>query len=154
MPSSHHQDETRLSSLVFVMSVVWTELATSHCQFEAVLTSLAIRWQLLKTVLTCSKFCSHHQQNCLVINNNISTHITYKTFNFVCSSWVFLHYSCMSIKHHFHYSALHRICSWHGFSMELCWTFFYHGNAWNLCNEPPTSCMVYYYRFHGFPLFC
>jgi len=59
----HRQDETVLSCLVGSVNIIGDKSRLSATKnFETVLSSLKIRWGLLKTVLTCRQFCSHHRQ--------------------------------------------------------------------------------------------
>jgi len=80
-------DKTRLSCLVLSVLAVWTKLATRLSvteNFETVLFSREIRWGLLKAVLTCRQFCSHHRQD--------------KTLLSVSAVWIG-HYSHFHVKH-------------------------------------------------------
>jgi len=55
---------TRQDCLVLSVSALRTELGTLSAteNLETVLSSLEMRWGLLKTVLTCRQFCSHRRQ--------------------------------------------------------------------------------------------
>ena len=66
MPKRHGWDKTVLSCLVRVSGANRirdkSKLSATE-NFETILSSLEMRWGLLKIVMACRRFCSHHRQD-------------------------------------------------------------------------------------------